>query len=698
MASLAVAGVASEQSGDVEAEPMPLSAPELIDLLQESIIVFGPDGQIKRCNKAAEQIYGWPRKEIEGRSFQDVFGASHFPAEEVLQDLDWSRPYHREVCRKASGGRNVYVSTDLSVVRAINGQPLEFLESGFEVTPRDRIETASEAEERHYRNVFWAIPTSVWDIDISQSRALASEWLCAATVEPRQWFAENPDRVRELMRATYARDVSEQALKLFGPCERGDLLVDVERYWPEDCVKDFADWIISSLSGERFFSRETRQRRYNGQEFDALFMANYTSGTIANGRIVACIVDNSEVKRGQAAARKSEAFYRDMFHGSAFAAFHLNATKTWTLYHALYAQGVTDFRAHLAANPNFIDQVMDGIRVVDVNEQAVRLFEARDRTQLIGGSIAPFWFPDHRRETLLQSLEGAFNGIPTYQGLGRMRTLAGNEVHVLFTRSASIALSSAGQVLLAIVDMTDKVRAQNALAEMQSNFAHADRVSSLGQLTASIAHEVNQPLSAITSNGEASLRWLGRTPPDLERVSSSIHDIIADASRASEIVSHIKAMASPQTGQYQQLSLNKIVEDALQLLSSQLQGGGITITFDRHSELPDILGNSIQLQQVVVNLSMNAFQAMTGRSNPCLTLRTSSTAGTVTLEVRDNGPGMATDSLSKLFDSFYTTKADGMGIGLAICRSLVEAHGGIIRAENGPSGGACFTVDLPSLS
>jgi C4-dicarboxylate-specific signal transduction histidine kinase len=95
---------------------------------------------------------------------------------------------------------------------------------------------------------------------------------------------------------------------------------------------------------------------------------------------------------------------------------------------------------------------------------------------------------------------------------------------------------------------------------------------------------------------------------------------------------------------------------------------------------------------------MNAFQAMTGKSNPCLTLRTSSVAGKVTLEVRDNGPGMAADSLGKLFDSFYTTKADGMGIGLAICRSLVEAHGGTIRAENGHSGGACFIVDLPSLS
>jgi C4-dicarboxylate-specific signal transduction histidine kinase len=337
---------------------------------------------------------------------------------------------------------------------------------------------------------------------------------------------------------------------------------------------------------------------------------------------------------------------------------------------------------------------MDGIRVVDVNETTLRLFGARDRSEIVGGSIIPFWNP-HHMEPLIGSIGAAFNGISTFRSLARMRTLDGREIDVLFTRSATTALSSAGQVLLAIVDMTDKVEAQKALAEMQANFAHAARVSSLGELTASIAHEVNQPLSAITANAEAAILWLDRKEPDLDRLRSLADEMIADARRASDIVARIRSMASPQVGQQQSLSLNRLVNDAMTLMGMQLERSGAVAVRDLEDALPEVLGDAVQLQQVIVNLVLNALQALAEAADPRIRLRTYRDCDDVVLTVEDNGPGIPPNILDKLFISFFTTKQDGMGMGLAICRTIVESHGGRIKVENLPTRGVCFTVQLP---
>jgi C4-dicarboxylate-specific signal transduction histidine kinase len=298
-------------------------------------------------------------------------------------------------------------------------------------------------------------------------------------------------------------------------------------------------------------------------------------------------------------------------------------------------------------------------------------------------------------ECFIGGMESAFNGISTFRRFARMRTLDGREIEVLFTRSATTALSSAGHVLLAIVDMTDKVEAQKALAEMQSNFAHAARVSSLGELTASIAHEVNQPLAAITANGEAALLWLGHKQPDLDRLRGLADEMIADARRASDIVARVRAMASPQVSQRRSLSLSRLVEDALTLMGVQLEKSGTTAIAALDDALPTILGDAVQLQQVIVNLVMNALQALAGAPDPRIWLRTYSASDEVCLIVEDNGPGIESHILDKLFTSFFTTKPDGMGIGLSICKTIAEAHGGGISVENLPTRGVRFTVHIP---
>jgi signal transduction histidine kinase len=171
--------------------------------------------------------------------------------------------------------------------------------------------------------------------------------------------------------------------------------------------------------------------------------------------------------------------------------------------------------------------------------------------------------------------------------------------------------------------------------------------------------------------------------------------MIADARRASDVVAHIRAMASPQVGQHRRLSLTTLVTDAMTLLSSQLEKCGVLTVLELSGDLPDVLGDPVQLQQVVVNLILNALQALDGAPGSRLRLRTEGVPNAVVLTVEDSGPGIPEGSLARLFSSFFTTKSDGMGIGLAICRTIVENHGGVISAGNAVSGGACFTVRLP---
>jgi C4-dicarboxylate-specific signal transduction histidine kinase len=255
-----------------------------------------------------------------------------------------------------------------------------------------------------------------------------------------------------------------------------------------------------------------------------------------------------------------------------------------------------------------------------------------------------------------------------------------------------------GTLLVGVIDISDRVRAQAVLAQVQAEFAHAARISMLGELTASIAHEVNQPLAAIAASAAAGQRWLNRDQPDLEEVKTLVARISRDAARAAEIIGRVRDMAMRRAPEPHLLSINGPIEEALQFLRHEIQAQGVTLALDLSPGLPSVLADRTQLQQVVVNLAINAVQAMGGGEGArTLSIRSAlSAAGEPQVVVADSGPGIAAENLGRLFDSFFTTKEGGMGMGLPICRSIVESHGGRIEAANGEAGGARFTVTLPT--
>src|ERR1700722_6701540 len=249
-------------------------------------------------------------------------------------------------------------------------------------------------------------------------------------------------------------------------------------------------------------------------------------------------------------------------------------------------------------------------------------------------------------------------------------------------------------------DVTQRRLSEEALGKARSELAHVSRVTSLGVLSASIAHEVNQPLAAIITNGETSLRWLARAEPDVEKARELTRRVVADARRAAEIIDRIRAMATRRAPQQMPLSLDDIVRESMIFLRHELQSRGVSVSLDLTPGLPRVVGDRTQLQQVVVNLTVNAVQAM-GQSEdarPGILIRTMpGDTEMAYCHVEDSGPGIDPTHLPHLFDSFFTTKDSGMGMGLPISRSIIEAHGGHIRADNDSTlGGARFSFALPA--
>jgi PAS domain S-box-containing protein len=253
------------------------------------------------------------------------------------------------------------------------------------------------------------------------------------------------------------------------------------------------------------------------------------------------------------------------------------------------------------------------------------------------------------------------------------------------------------QFVGAVMDITARIDAQETLRRVQADFAHAARVSALGELTASIAHEVSQPLTAISTDASAVLLWLNRAEPDVAEAKAHTAHIVAAAARAGEVIMRVRGMAARQTPQATVLAINGVVEDAMAFLRQELRANQVTVTLDLAQNLPAVLADVTQLQQVVVNLAMNAVQAMaqTDHVQRQLIVRSSRDGEAVKITLDDTGPGISADQLSRLFERFFTTKDGGMGIGLAICRSIIESYGGRIDAGNRAEGGAQFTFTLP---
>jgi len=405
--------------------------------------------------------------------------------------------------------------------------------------------------------------------------------------------------------------------------------------------------------------------------------------------------DITERKRADAELRASERRYRNIFQTAGVAILEVDNSGAKSAIDELKAQGVADFPRYFAENPDFVRHTLAKLRIIDANDPTAALIGAQSKAEVLAS-----W-----QKTVLPETEQAFAGVlraiaarrSTFESETLLKTLRGETRSIFFSITFPPDSDDLKSVLVSIVDVTERNQAQEALHRAQAQLSHVTRVTTLGELAASIAHEVNQPLAAIVTNGEAGLRWLKHEKPNIAEVHNAVSRIVGDANRASAVIRRIRDLARKGEPEKTMLDINVVIDDVIPLVQRAAASHGASLRLDLSSQLPAVQGDRVQLQQVVLNLIVNAIEAMAGvhGRRKEVVIRSRDQAGDIVVEVLDSGIGIDPASAKKVFDAFYTTKREGMGMGLSICRSIVEAHGGGVSARPNTPHGAVFQFTLP---
>ena len=433
---------------------------------------------------------------------------------------------------------------------------------------------------------------------------------------------------------------------------------------PEDAKGLLDSWQMALVTGQ-LADVEARMRRFDGEY--RWFLLRASPLRDESGKIVKWYGTNTDIddrKRAEEELRRSEAFLAEGERLS------LSGSFLWRLD--------TD--------------------EITFSEQLYRIHELdRDSPvtlERISSRIHPEDLP-----LLSEKIEGARSGSDSILNYEiRMRMPNGSVKYVRTVAHGTRDRDGRPEIIGAVQDVTERRLAEEALSQARSDLAHVTRVTSLGVLTASIAHEVNQPLSGIITNASTCLRMLAAAPPNLEGARETAKRTIRDGNRASELITRLRALFSKKESTTEPVDLNEAAKEVIALSLSELQRNRVILKSEFAVDLPMVTGDRVQLQQVILNLLKNASDAMRDMNDRPRQLRIRTERGTddqVQLTVQDVGVGLDPQGLDRLFQAFYTTKNDGMGIGLSVSRSIIERHHGRLWAEPNDGAGATFSFSIP---
>lgn len=403
----------------------------------------------------------------------------------------------------------------------------------------------------------------------------------------------------------------------------------------------------------------------------------------------------AELIAKNAAIRDSEFRYRSIFDRTRVALWERDYSQVRSFILDLKAQGTTDLLDYARLHPETVDSCIDMVRTVAANEAARELLDLGNGndTGIFAGR-----FLASGDKTFLGIMDAIFQERGYFEGKGTITTASGEKKLVLLSISFPEDPKSFDRVIVGMVDITQSEQIQMALVEARAELTRASKAATVGALSASLAHELNQPLGAIVVNAQTLIRWLDRDPPDLDAVRRSADRMIRDSKRASDIIQNTRSMLSDSEQKAEWVNLPLLIGETKALMDDDLQRDSVEVEILPSSGVPLIRSVRIEIQQVLINLISNAIQAISG-DNAVVRKITIGTqlagSGQVSIVVRDSGPGITEEAAPKLFAPFYTTKASGMGMGLSICRSALESRGGRLEGHNHPSGGAVFEITLP---
>jgi PAS domain S-box-containing protein len=373
-----------------------------------------------------------------------------------------------------------------------------------------------------------------------------------------------------------------------------------------------------------------------------------------------------------------------------------------------------ELRSLEARFAGMLELAEDAVISVDADQRITLFNRAAEKTfgytaaEVLGQPLE-LLLPDRAAASHRQLVEGFDRSPITARRMGELREVFGRRKDGSeFPAEASISKLDlpSGKVFTAFLrDVTERRRseaarkqAEDALAEARVELARVARVTTMGELAASIAHEVNQPLAAVITNASACLRWLAAAPSNIAEANAALQRIVRDANRASEVIARIRAFLKRGEPRKTQLQVDEIVREVVSLVQGEARTRDVTMRVESTAGLPPVLADQVEVQQVLLNLILNAIEAMSAIKERARVLEVATAKygpDAIVVAVRDSGPGLEPQHMERIFDAFYTTKPQGMGMGLAISRSIIDAHGGRLWALPNQGPGATFQFTLP---
>lgn len=658
----------------------------LADFASESVIVCDLEGVVKYWNAASEDLYGWPGIAMLGQHIEAIDSldhSNHFGT--LLREGRWKGV----VRRRSIAGTNVEVAVRQFVRRNANGTLLDIVEYGRNAEP------VSHAATLRMDADLQGSLAAAWELDISSARPL----LDAIAKQRRHGtpinVANQSEWVDGLLTAIRISALNDRAVRMFGAHVGREQMIGqpIVAFWPAESRSVLAT-VLESVVADR--SRIETQRLV-GTIHDYVIRAWHPAEPRAPDTAFVTIHGAANDDRTSWELQASEDRYRKLIQYLPTALWQVDSRRSGEVFDQLKTNGIRDIAAYIKQNPGLVERAKDLVRVTDVNRDAVSLFHARNAADLIQSVRYLFAAaPGLAERVMVAHFEGRRNLIEET----KIRAFDGSTIDVLFTVTYPVPPEQLDNTFITMQNISERLSAEQQLRKLQADLSHAGRIATLGELATSIAHEINQPLAAIVTNGETSLRWLARTDKNIEKVAQLTSRIVSNARRASEIIHRIRGMAAKHEPVKRLIDLNEIVEEALLFIRHDIDSKSIVLSATLDSETPHVMGDRIQLQQVIINLLVNSIQAIMQLGQPAtrqIDVQTSiEKDGSAVFSVFDNGPGIAQPDLDRIFDSFFSTKDAGIGIGLAICQSIIAAHGGSITGSNRPNGGAHFRFTLPA--